>query len=386
VSIYKRGRFWHFDFRFDGVRYQGSTRQTSKREAEQVLSALKTDLARRRVNLPAKSVKFREVSDRYEQLSRTDSRPSYVVEKYHIRKHLLPFFGEILLHALNREVCERYKRRRLKGGVSKATVNRELSTLKSILKYASECGVAPEGLGRNARLFSGVENREKRPLKVDEFGRLVEVCASLEFQVTAPYLFPLVVVGAFAGLRPSELMRLSKEDVDLEIGIIWVRKSKIPSGIRYVPLKKEAWEVLRYWLPRTKGKWVFPSPKMPGAHIKDFGKAFDKAVKQAGLQGITPDCLRHTFATKTKRHVRRLSDLREMMGHSSDRHTMPYLHEELEDKRAAVEALPVPANFTTVLEKWKEEPRQDTRQVRDSQGVEMVGPWGLEPQTSTVSR
>ncbi|MBZ5542592.1 MAG: site-specific integrase [Acidobacteriia bacterium] len=254
------------------------------------------------------------------------------------------------------------------------------------MKYATEYGVAPEGVGRNARMFSGVENKEKRPLKVDEFGLLVEVCVSLGFQVVAPYLLPLVVVGAFAGLRPSELIRLAKEDVDLEIGIIWVRQSKTPSGIRYLPLKKEALEVLQYWLPRTKGKWVFPSPKKPGAHIKDFGKAFDRAVKEAGLQGITPDCLRHTFATEANRRVRRRSDLREMMGHSNDRHTAPYLHQELEDKRAAIEALPVPANFTTVLEKWKAEPRQEERQVRGSQGVEMVGPWGLEPQTSTVSR
>ena len=137
MSIYKRGRFWHFDFRFDGVRYQGSTRQTSKREAEQVLSVRKADRARRRVNLPAKGVQFKDASDRYEAFCRTDSRPSYAVEKYHIRKHLRPYFGEILLHALNREVCERYKRKRLKGGVSKATVNRELSTLKSILKWAN---------------------------------------------------------------------------------------------------------------------------------------------------------------------------------------------------------------------------------------------------------
>jgi len=347
---------------------------------------LRADLARRRVNLPAKSLKFCEVSDKYEELSESDGRPSYSVEKYHIREHLRPFFGQMLVHALNREVCERYKGKRLREGVCKATINRELSTLKSILKYATESQLAPEGLGRNARMFPGVENKEKLILKVEEFGRLVEVCSSLEFRVIAPYLFPLVVVGGYAGLRPSELIRLQKEDVDLEFRIIWVLKSKTRTGKRYVPIKGQALEVLRYWLRMTKGKWVFPSPKEPGAHIKDFGKAFEKAVKQAGLKGITPDCLRHTFATKTRRHVRRLSDLREMMGHSKDKHTLPYLHEELEDKRAAIEALPVPANFTTVLEQWKEEPRQEKRQARDSQGIKMVGPWGLEPQTSTVSR
>jgi len=52
MALCKRGSVWHYDFRFEGVWYQGSTRQSNKREAQQVLSALKADLARRRVNLP----------------------------------------------------------------------------------------------------------------------------------------------------------------------------------------------------------------------------------------------------------------------------------------------------------------------------------------------
>lgn len=61
--LYKRGRGWHYHFKFDGVRYGGSTRQASKREAEQVLAALKADLARRRVESRTKSVKFCVVSE-----------------------------------------------------------------------------------------------------------------------------------------------------------------------------------------------------------------------------------------------------------------------------------------------------------------------------------
>ena len=235
-------------------------------------------------------------------------------------------------------------------------------------------------------MFSDVESKEKHTVKAEEFGRLVAVCASLEFQVMASYLLPLVVVGYYTGLRPSELKRLAKDDVDLETGVIWVPKSKTKSGLRYITLKKQAWDVLRFWLTKTKGRWVFPSPRKPGTYIQDFGRAFEKAAKKAGLTGISPDCLRHTFATRVNRKVRRQSDLREMMGHSKDRHTLPYLHEELEDKRAAVEALPVPANFTTVLETWKRGPDPDEGQVPVPEELIMVGPWGLEPQTSTVSR
>ena len=61
------------------------------------------------------------------------------------------------------------------------------------------------------------------------------------------------------------------------------------------------------------------------------------------------------------------------------------VHEELEDKRAAIEGLHVPANFTTLVGKWAETPEPEEAQVEVPQELVMVGPWGLEPQTSTVS-
>ena len=63
-------------------------------------------------------------------------------------------------------------------------------------------------------------------------------------------------------------------------------------------MKQEVFDALCLWLPKRKGAWVFPSPRKPGMYIQDFGKAFDKAAKQAGLTGVTPYSLRHTFATE----------------------------------------------------------------------------------------
>ena len=75
-------------------------------------------------------------------------------------------------------------------------------------------------------MFTNVESAEARVLKPGELGQLLEACASLEFQVREPYLFPLVTVAAYTGLRPSEYKRLAKGDVDLEHRVLSVRKSK----------------------------------------------------------------------------------------------------------------------------------------------------------------
>ena len=52
MGLYKRGRYWHYDFRFEGIRYQGSTKQRDRREAGKIGRALKGDLARGKYGFP----------------------------------------------------------------------------------------------------------------------------------------------------------------------------------------------------------------------------------------------------------------------------------------------------------------------------------------------
>jgi hypothetical protein len=146
MALFRRGKYWHYDFWFEGIRYQKSTKQHDNREAAKIENAVKTDLARRKFSLPSKSLRFRELCERYAEVAKNNRKPAYVTEKYHISKYLVSHFGEILVHAINLDVCEKYKRRRLKAGAKESTINREFSTLKAILKYAARCGLAPDGL------------------------------------------------------------------------------------------------------------------------------------------------------------------------------------------------------------------------------------------------
>jgi|SRR5208282_988558 len=185
-------------------------------------------------------------------------------------------------------------------------------------------------------------------------------------------------------MRPSEYKALKKSNVDFDHRVIRVPKSKTKAGVRLLPMKQELFDVLRLWLPQTEGPWVFPSPRDASRHIQDFGKAFAKAAKQAGLACITPYSLRHTFATELDGIAPRRI-VSKLMGHSLERHTLPYLHPDWSEKVAAIEALRVPANFTTLVRGWEGGLGTDEGEVQVPQELVMVGPWGLEPQTSTVS-
>lgn len=127
------------------------------------------------------------------------------------------------------------------------------------------------------------------------------------------------------------------------------------------------------------------SQKWGQVHIKDFGKAFEKAAKKAGLVGITPYYLRHTFVTWLDNAEWRRAVRLSLRGHTRESHGDPYLHPEWEDSAAAIGRLPLPAKSTAVPKSGGVEPEPEEGKVQVGEGDKMVGPRGLEAQTSTVS-
>jgi integrase len=175
-------------------------------------------------------------------------------------------------------------------------------------------------------------------------------------------------------------------DLDLDHGVLWVRKSKTPNGRREIPLHPLVLESLREWKHHGKSEWVFPGAKKSGTHLQDFGRGFAAAARKAGLPQVTPGCLRHTSLTWLEKADYRRSVRRELGGHTRDRHADPYLHPERQDKVDTIGRLPLPAKFTTVPKPSGPEAGSNEEQAQVPQELVMVGPWGLEPQTSTVSR
>src|SRR4029077_20607739 len=65
--------------------------------------------------------------------------------------------------------------------------------------------------------------------------------------------------------------------------------------------------------------------------------------------------------------------------------TAPYLHPNWQEKLAAINRLQIPANFTTPAAEQPPQTELTAREISETNWLRMVGPYGLEPQTSTVS-
>ncbi len=99
-------------------------------------------------------------------------------------------------------------------------------------------------------------------------------------------------INAFAGLRPSETLRLKWEDVDFGQGHIWVAKSvaRKTNMSRHVDLQPNLLE------------WLFPLRKADSVTIapKTAHSVLSKEAKKAGIDPWPPDVLRHSFCSYLK--------------------------------------------------------------------------------------
>ena len=122
-----------------------------------------------------------------------------------------------------------------------------------------------------------------------------------------------------AGLRVSEVVRLTPEDIDRKRMLIHIREAKGRKH-RYTMLSETAFEVLRNYLQEYKPvKWLFMGIK-PEKHIstRTVQTIFEQACEKAGIiKGVSFHSLRHSFATHLLESSTDLRYIQELLGHIS---------------------------------------------------------------------
>jgi integrase/recombinase XerD len=162
---------------------------------------------------------------------------------------------------------------------------------------------------------------------------LPEIFSALELErlfaaATSPRDRALLMTTYGGGLRIAEVVRLQIRDIDSQRYMLHVRRGKRDKD-RYTLLSSRLVEELRaYWKIARPPLWLFPS-KNPQQHLSQdtARRIFERAKHQAGIvKAGSVHVLRHSFATHLLEAGVNVRTIQLLLGHSSIRSTVWYLH------------------------------------------------------------
>lgn len=154
----------------------------------------------------------------------------------------------------------------------------------------------------------------------------------------------MLMLGLYAGLRVSEITKLTVRDLDFSRHLLAVREGKGCKD-RVLPIPQFLQAPLRGWVGARRSGPLFPSPQ-GGGHLTTRAVQYlvKRLAAKAGLEGAAeprryhPHALRHGFATERLRRKVNPVVIQKMLGHSNLATTMVYLHVMPEDLREGMDA------------------------------------------------
>jgi integrase len=145
-------------------------------------------------------------------------------------------------------------------------------------------------------------DRPPEIFSVDELSALLNAAAKV-----APDVLPILAIGAFTGLRESEIKRLHWCEVDLARGFVEVKAEKAKTAKR---------RIVR--IQPNLAKWLAPYGSISGAVVPENArKKLDAVRKAAGLERWSRNGLRHSFASYRLAATNDAPSVAAELGHTS---------------------------------------------------------------------
>jgi len=218
---------------------------------------------------------------------------------------------------------------RLGRRIAPATLNRELATLRHLLRLAEEWGYLPKA----PRIRMGKEPEGRlRFLSEDEAVHLLEACRSSQ----NPFLHAIVTIALHTGMRRGEILGLAWERIDFSRAIIRIEETKSRRR-REVPMNRAVYDVLSALGGQKEEGFVFR--RRDGGPWGKIRTAFARACVVAKLDAFRFHDLRHTCASWLVMRGRNLKEVQELLGHREFKMTLRYAHLSPDRLRDAVASL-----------------------------------------------
>lgn len=214
-----------------------------------------------------------------------------------------------------------------------ATVNRYLTSLGGVYRWARRRRILPRGFVSPTRGIDRAPVNNGRVRYLDEAERQRLLAAS---RVSAWSRLDLLVVMAITtGARRGELLALTWRDLDLEHRQAYVRSSKNGEPRVLVLVAPVLAEIERI-RSRRPDDFIFASDKRPGRAMR-VERAFRDACEAARIEKFRFHDLRHTCASYLAQQGASLLEIADVLGHKQMQMVRRYAHLSTESKRRLVD-------------------------------------------------
>jgi len=227
---------------------------------------------------------------------------------------------------------ERIESKRQPKGLSAKTVRNIHQIISSAMNFAIDQRLISTNPTVRCSLPK-LEHREMKTLPAEDLAVFLR-------EAKASGVFELYYIELATGLRRGEILGLKWEDIDLEQGVIHVRRQvaridgevveaplKTKNSYRNISIGQDAVKVLRGQKKKSNSEYVFPSPAGGPISPDSVIHMLHRVLERAGLPKIRFHDLRHTFATVALQNGVDIKTVSGMLGHYSAGFTLDtYAH------------------------------------------------------------
>ena len=228
---------------------------------------------------------------------------------------------------LQQQHIRNYLALRHRQGIGGRSLQRELSSLRSLFRYLLREGAADSNPVQGLRAPKA-KRRLPATLDADQLGQMLDRPADDLLE-----LRDLAAMELFysSGLRLAELVSLDTDSIDLQDARLEVTGKG--SKTRVVPVGRKAREAVSHWLRVRSG---LAAPDEPALFVSKRGTRIHPRTVQARLQkwarvlgtgrNLHPHLLRHSFASHLLESSGDLRAVQELLGHADIGTTQIYTH------------------------------------------------------------
>ena len=273
-----------------------------------------------------------------------------------IENHIKPALGDIPLEKLTATELQRLYKYLLENGRLECMESRNkpkglsVATVRNInqmISSALNCAVEQRLISSNPTngcVLPKLERKEMKILPPESLGTFFE-------EARRSGVFELYYIDLATDLRRGELLGLKWSDIDLDKGIIHVRRQvlrqngevveaplKTKNSYRNIAIGADAIKVLKRM--EQKDEYVFPSPFGGPMSPDSVLHMLQRVLKRAGLERIHFHDLRHTFSVLALQNGVDVKTLSAMLGHYSAGFTLDtYAHVTTSMQKQAANAV-----------------------------------------------